>query len=62
MYKAIGKIQDLHIRYEDLYDQTYGDGAYNYLYRYGIQYDSASDEESDIDDSTYDNYDNNMED
>ena len=54
MHKAISKIHGQQIRYEELYDEIYGEGAYNHIYRYGTQDDSTTDDETDNDDHPYD--------
>lgn len=46
MHKTINKMHEDYIKYEELYDEIYGDGAYSHTYRYGGQYDSATDDEN----------------
>lgn len=54
MRKAITKLHYQHMRYEDLYDDIYGEGAYDHIYRYGTQDDnSATDDETDNDEKSY---------
>uniref|UniRef100_A0A6C0E5R4 Uncharacterized protein n=1 Tax=viral metagenome TaxID=1070528 RepID=A0A6C0E5R4_9ZZZZ len=46
MHKTIHKMHEDYIKYEELYDEIYGDGAYSHTYRYSVQYDSVTDDES----------------
>lgn len=56
MRKAIAKLHYQHVRYEELYNDIYGEGAYDHIYRYGTQDDSTTDDETDNDEKTYEHY------